>query len=242
MNEPITDDTHTDDTLAYEPVSGVNELSTDEPATGANEPVKVMIVDDHESVRNLFEYEFCPENGFRVVASLASADNAELACYSKCPELILMDVCTEYGASGLEAAERILKEFPDVKIIMTSGFDEFSYSVRAKELGAHAFIYKIESSEYYREVAKQVLEGEYVFPEPKKIPLPQGEAPFTNREMEILRLKCQCLKNAEISSRLFISELTVNRHIQNMLHKSGYSSIAELMIYVVSNGWINPNY
>ena len=207
-----------------------------------NEPVRVVIVDDHESIRNLFEYEFRPENGFEVVASIASADNAELVCHAKHPALIVMDVCTEGGASGLDAAENILRKFPGVKIIMTSGFDEFSYSSRAREVGAHAFVYKIESSSYYRDVAEKVLAGETVFPEPKKIPLPTGEAPFTSREMEILRLKCKCMKNADIASNLFISELTVNRHIQNMLQKSGFASIAELMMYVVSNGWINPNF
>ena len=206
------------------------------------ELIKVMIVDDHESMRNSFEHEFCAENGFEVVASIASAKSAELECQSKHPDIVIMDVCTEENASGLDAAGTIREKFPEIKIIMTSGFDEISFAPRAKELGTHAFICKSKSSTYFREAAHRVLKGEYSFPESRTIPIPQGEAHFTAREIEILELKCRHIKNPDIAAKLFISEKTVKRHIENMLKKTDFSSILDLVIYVVSNGWINPNY
>ena len=113
---------------------------------------------------------------------------------------------------------------------------------RAKELGAHAFVYKSDSLKYFSEVARLVLNGEYCFPASKKIPLPNGGAPFTDREMEILRMKCQHITTAEIAEKLDIKEKTVRRHIENMLSKTGLPSVLDLVIYVISNGWINPNY
>ena len=203
---------------------------------------KILIVDDHKISRDLLEREFCPENGFEVIGSLVHAASAEGFCAAKRPDVIIMDVCTGEGISGLEAAENILTRYPDIKIIVTSGFDEVTYMPRAKEIGAHAFIYKIEGADYFREVALRVLEGEVVFPERKTIPVSQGETPFTSKEMEVLRLLCKYKTSRDIANELSISDHTVRRHIENMRHKSGMKSAMDLVIYVLSNGWVNPNY
>jgi DNA-binding NarL/FixJ family response regulator len=204
--------------------------------------IKVLLVDDHESMRESWEKEFCPENGFEVVGSIASAADTEVLCFRNRPDLIITDVCTTSGASGLEAAAKIRKKYPEVKIMVTSGFDEITYAPRARELGAHAFVYKTQSARTFRETALRVLGGEYVFPEPITIPMPQGEAPFTDREMEILRLLCKGMATEQIIKELFITEATLKYHKGNMLAKSGFTKTSELVIYVISNGWINPNY
>ena len=204
--------------------------------------IKVLIVDDHESMRNSLEQEFCTDNGFKVVGSIANAADAELFCASVKPVLVITDVCTENGASGLDAAALIRQKHPAIKIIVTSGFDEITYLPRAKELGAHAFICKTQSLSHYREIAKRVLDGETIFTEPKSIPLPMGEAPLTGRELEVLRLMCKNLTSEEIAKELFISLGTVKYHKANMLAKTGFKKAVELAFYVISNGWINPNY
>ena len=112
---------------------------------------------------------------------------------------------------------------------------------RAKEIGAHAFVYKDSRLDYYREVARRVLGGEYVFPQPKTIPLPKGEAPFSDREMEVLRLLCRQTSNHDIAEQLGISIHTVRRHIDNMRLKAGFATATELVIHIISKGWINPN-
>lgn len=207
-----------------------------------SELIRTMVVDDHISMRDLFEKEFTAENGFTVTDSIGSAIDAVAFCTLSDPDLVIMDVCTENGASGLDAAETILKKFPKTKVIVTSGFEEITYMPRARRIGAHAFVYKSKSAEYYRDVAHRVMSGVYVFPEPKIIPLPEGETPFTDREMEVLSLMCKCMTNQEIAEELFISPKTVNRHIENMRQKAGVNSVMELTTYVLSNGWINPNY
>ncbi len=208
----------------------------------STELVKVLIVDDHESLRNSFEMEFCEDNGFKVVGSIGAAALAEAVCRSAQPDIVIMDVCTEGEVSGLGAAEAILRQQPDIKIIVTSGFDEITYIPRAKEIGAHAFVYKSESLTYFREVARSVLDGERVFPEAKTIPLPQGETVFSEREMEVLRLLCRRMSTQAIAEELHISAHTVRRHIENMRQRAGFGTAVELVIYVVSNGWINPKY
>jgi len=204
--------------------------------------IKVLIVEDHKSISDAFASEFCPENGFTVTGSITCAADAENECRRTLPDVIIMDVCTEDGASGLDAAEIILKEFPDVKIVVTSGFDEVTYMPRAQLLGAHAFVFKSKELAHFRETAKRVMDGEYVFPEPLTIPIPQGDAPFTDKEMEILRLMCNGMTGAQIAEELQVSERTIKYHKANMLAKTGFSSGTELAFYIVSHGWINPHY
>ena len=203
---------------------------------------KVLIVDDHESMCDSLTYSLESKGGFTVIGKLPRADYAEMFCKKHIPDLIFMDVCTEAGASGLEATKNIRKEFPEMKIIVMSGFDEITYAPRAKEAGASAFVFKSRSLGYFTEVASGVMEGKTFFPEAKTIPMPMGEAPLTEREMEVLRLMCLHMTSKEIGEELFISENTVKYHKSNMLAKTGFTKAVDLAFYMISKGWINPRY
>lgn len=204
--------------------------------------IKVLIVDDHESMCDSLVHALEDAQGFQVVGSLKSAQHAELYCMKLAPDLILMDVCTEGGASGLEAIKEIRQKHPQVKVIVMSGFDEITYGPRAKEAGAQAFVFKSKSLDYFVEVAKGVMQGETFFPEPKIIHTTIGEAPLTEREMEVLKLLCRHMTNKEIADKLFITEHTVKYHKTNMLAKTGFKKTVDLAFYMISNGLINPLY
>lgn len=203
---------------------------------------KVLIVDDHESMCDSLLHALTSTNEFIVAGSLKSAIHAELYCMKLKPDLVLMDVCTEGGASGLEATKTIREKYPNIKIIVMSGFDEITYAPRAKEAGAHAFVFKSKSLDYFVKVAKGVMEGESFFPEPKTIITEIGEAPLTDREMEVLRLMCKHMTSKEIADELFITEHTVKYHKSNMLAKTGFKKTVDLAFHMISNGLINPLY
>lgn len=204
--------------------------------------IKVLIVDDHESMCDSLTYALEGTDEFAVVGRLPTAAYVEIYCEKLRPELVLMDVCTQGGASGLEATKVLRERFTDMKIIVMSGFDEITYAPRAKETGAHAFVFKSKSLDYFIEVARGVMQGETYWPAARVIPMPMGEAPLTGREMEVLRLLCRHLTSKEIAAELFISENTVKYHKSNMLAKTGFSKTVDLAFYMISNGWINPLY
>ncbi len=204
--------------------------------------IEVLIVEDHISMRESLSIALTNAGDFNVIGGLPNADYALDFCQRMHPDLVLMDVCTEGGASGLKAVAEIHKEFPEIKIIVMTAFDEITYVPRAKAAGANGFVYKSRSLGYFLEVARKVMAGGSSFPEPKTIPLPQGEAPLTDREMEVLRLMCKHMTNKEIAEELFISEHTVKYHKSNMLGKTGFSKAVDLAFYMISNGWINPLY
>ena len=193
-------------------------------------------------MRETMEGYIRQSEGYCLVGSVARASLAEKLCASVQTDLVLMDVCTEGGASGLKAVEAIRKTDPEVKIIIMTAFDEITYIPRARAAGANGFIYKSRSLHDFLEVARTVMAGGSSFPEPRTIPMPQGEAPLTDREMEVLRLMCRHMTNKEIAQELFISENTVKYHKMNMLGKTGFSKAVDLAFYMISNGWINPLY
>ena len=191
--------------------------------------IKVLIVDDHASMREALATALTGSGEFIVVGEVSNADYALDFCKRLQPDMVLMDVCTEDGASGLEAVEAIRKAYVDIKIIVMTAFDEITYIPRAKAAGANGFVYKSKSLNYFLEVVKEVLAGGSSFP-------------LTDREMEVLRLMCRHMTNKEIARELFISENTVKYHKMNMLGKTGFSKAVDLAFYMISNGWINPLY
>ena len=203
---------------------------------------KILIVDDHESMIDSLSFALTRSNEFEVIGILKNAEHAELYCLKLRPDLVLMDVCTEDGASGLDATLVIREKFPDIKVIVMSGFDEITYAPRAKEAGAHAFVFKSKSLDYFVNVAKGVMEGEKFFPASKTIPTSMGEAPLTEREMEIIRLICKHMTNKEIAEELFISQHTVKYHKSNILAKTGFKKTVDLAFEMILNGLINPMY
>ena len=203
---------------------------------------EVLIVDDHESICDSLSYALAVTERFLVAGKLQSAAGAAAACEKLRPDLVLMDVCTEGGASGLDATKTIREKYPDIKVIVMSGFDEITYAARAKDAGAHAFVLKSKSLDFFVEAAVGVMRGEGCFPEARVIPLPRGEAPLTPRELEVLRLMCRHMTTREIAAELFISDNTVKYHKANMLAKTGFAKAVDLAFYMISNGWINPLY
>lgn len=203
---------------------------------------KILIVEDHKYMLESLTNVFNKTGEFQVVGGIPDANLTDIFCEKLEPDLILMDICTEGGASGLEATKRIREKLPDIKIILMTAFDEISYMPRAKEAGAHGFIFKSKSLDYFIETAKDVIGGEVVFPGAKLIPMPMGEAPLTEREMAVLRLMCKHMSNKEIADELLISENTVKYHKTNMLGKTGFTKTVDLAFYMISKGWINPNF
>lgn len=202
---------------------------------------RVLLVDDHRMIRDSFRELFDRMPGYELVGSIASADLAEAFCARLRPDLIVMDVCTEGNISGLTAAATLRRRFPKLKIIIMSGFDEISYSARAKQVGASAFVSKSAGLDEFESVIRTVTGGGEHFAESER-DLPEILSLLTDRERQILRLLCEHKSRREIARELYLSEMTVKRHVANMLAKTGFADSVELAFYMITNGWINPRY
>lgn len=193
---------------------------------------RVMIVEDQAMPRTLFEMIVNDAADFELAYSIKSSNLAAVYCEKGGINLILMDVCTDMDASGLEAAERIKSRFPHIKIIIVTSLPEFSWLKRAREIGVESFWYKNVSEIPLIEIMKRTVSGESIYPD-KTPAVSFGAATnhdFSYREMEILKELSTGASNIEIGRLLSLSPNTVRNVIQNMLEKTGFKSRTELAV------------
>lgn len=194
--------------------------------------VKVMVVDDQLVARRMFEMYLKDSPQYEIVHMVASAAFADTYVLKGGVDLVLMDILMHDGSNGLDAAARIKKNCPDVKIIAVTSMPEASWIDRAREIGIESFWYKEVEKESILDVMDRTMAGESVYPDSSpKIELgPLSNVEFTDRELEVLRAMVTGISNQEISQKLGMSEGTVKWHIHNMLEKTECKSRTELAI------------
>ncbi len=202
--------------------------------------IRIFIADDHISVLDAFRNFISAEEDMTFVGCATSGVDALAQCRMLNPDVVLTDTSMENSDSGIRLAVQIKEEMPNTRVIVMSGFDEISYIPEAKKAGADAFLSKSTPLSEFVHMIRAVLRGEGSFPKEVQIPTAQGETPFTERELEIMRLLCHSYSRKEIAETIHVAEGTVKRHLENMLLKSGCKSSLELVVYVVGNGWISP--
>ena len=121
-------------------------------------PYQILIVEDQEMPRQLFEIFVRSDPRYALAASISNAELAIEFCRHGRIDLILMDVMTELGSSGLDAAEAIKREFPAVRIIVVTSMPEASWLKRAREIGVDSFWYKEAQKEPILAVMERTME------------------------------------------------------------------------------------
>ena len=191
----------------------------------------VLIVEDQKLPRELFEIYVGSSERFSLLLSIPNAAAALPVCRTARVDLILMDVMTELGSSGLAAAEEIKRAFPEIKIILVTSMPEYSWLSRARNAGVDSFWYKDGQKEGLLDVMERTMAGERIYPD--ETPLIRigntTNRDFTERELDVLKELTTGDTNAEIAERLCISVATVKSHIQHMMEKTGFRTRTELV-------------
>lgn len=198
----------------------------------------VLIVEDQQMPRQLFEIFVQSSEHYHHLASVANAELAIDICRTRSVDLILMDVMTEYNNNGLSAAEEIKGEFPKIKIIIVTSMPEYSWLGRARSIGVDSFWYKDGNKETILSVMDRTMAGESIYPlDTPLVPIGQvSNHEFTERELDVLRELITGDSNTEIGERLNMSAGTVKWHIKNMLEKTGFHTRTELATEARSKG------
>lgn len=201
---------------------------------------KTVIAEDFKMIRQVFESAVQESEGYELVASFPTAQQAMEWCESHEVDLVLMDVLIPGSINGLEAARQIKKISPKTKIIIVTSMPELSYERQAREIGVESFWQKEVQEQTIQEIMDRTMAGESVYPgyQPK---VNIGEAvstEFTEREVDILKELVTGASNAEIAEKLGLKEPTVKMHVKNMLQKTGYRSRLELAVKVRHMGLI----
>ena len=201
---------------------------------------RVMIVEDDPMARKLFEIIVEGSGRYEVAASIESASLAEIYCMSDHIDLILMDVCTALHASGIDAAAKIKKRFPDIKIIIVTSQPECDFIERALNAGVDSFWYKEPSDDVLLALMDSTMAGGSIYPDTTPV-LDLGLAKsieFTARELEVLRELTSGDTDDMIAERLNLSVHTVKKHIKNMFQKTGFTTRTQLAVMARETGLV----
>jgi DNA-binding NarL/FixJ family response regulator len=228
-------------------------------------PIRVIIVDDQALVREGFKRLLEMEPGIAIVAT--ASDGAEamqivgtLAAQHRLPHVALMDVRMPV-LDGIAATELLRQEYPSVRVVMLTTFDDEEFVVRGMRAGARGYLLKDATLQSLIEAIRTAHRGDLylqpsVFarlmdrvgsdpaPAAAITALPRaGDAStlpgdLTEREREILVLLARGASNREISEQLFITEGTVKNHVSNILSKLGLRDRTQAAIFAREHGFL----
>jgi two-component system, NarL family, response regulator LiaR len=200
---------------------------------GEKNKIKVMIVDDHPLVRHGIKTVFEAYDDILLVAEAENGREAIKMCEKYMPDVVLMDIIMPV-LDGVEATEQIIKNWPDVKIITLTSFNDEDLIRKSLKAGAVSYILKNISGAKLIKTIKDVYKGKLALSsQATKILLSELREPLdetiklTEREKEILALIVEGLSNKQIAERLFLSNSTIQFHVSNILSKLGVSKRTE---------------
>jgi len=204
--------------------------------------ITVLLVDDHALVRRGFRRLLEDDTDIQVVGEGSNGDEALRLTTELKPHVIVMDAAMP-GTGGLEATRNILAKHPKAAIIMLSMHAEETLVRQALKAGARGYVLKNALELDLAAAVKRVAAGEQVI-DPALIkpdPLPgERNQRLTPRELEVLQLICDGLSNKEIAVKLDLSANTVAVHRANIMNTLGVHKTAELVVYALQNGLVNP--
>lgn len=194
------------------------------------DPISIIIVDDHEVVRNgLRGYlETLPE--FNVIAEASSGEEALALVTEHIPDVVLMDLIMP-GMDGVEATRRVKKISPRTQVVVLTSYHEDIHIFPALKAGAVAYILKDMKMDKLADAIQRAVHGEttlHPLVAERVLRNLRGEAgadgdaflaELTEREMDVLKLIANGLSNNQIAEKLFITENTVKGHVSNILSK-----------------------
>lgn len=201
---------------------GINEGLISQTKDGGAIPIRILSIDDHTIVREGVAAVIGVQSDMLLIGQAADASQAIAGFRRHRPDIILMDMRLR-EADGAGALISIRGEFPNARIIILATSDsnrEMQFAIRA---GASGYILKRGSTDQLIKAIRSVHAGRRFVPPEVAARFVEnlGEEDLTSRELDVLRLVREGLRNKQIACELAIAETTVNFHIKNMLGKLG---------------------
>lgn len=201
--------------------------------------MNIVIVDDDNLV-SLSLKTILEASGEVIVTEMGKNGKEAIKLYEKHqPEVLLMDIRMD-TMTGLDAAEIILKQYPNANILFLTTFSDDEYIIRALHMGAKGYILK-QDFESLLPALKAVVSGQSVFGNEviEKLPgflthsntFDGSSFDITEKEMSMIELIADGLSNKEIAECLFLSEGTVRNYLSCILEKLELRDRTQLAVF-----------
>lgn len=206
--------------------------------------IRVMIVDDHEVVREGLRSLLNRRPGMTVVAEAGTVKDAVETAVKLRPDVVVMDVRLPDG-SGVEACREIRSEIPETKLIMLTSYADDEAIMSSIMAGASAYLLKQTRGTQLAEAVEAVVRGESLLDprviqrvmdqmrtfanQPAKL---DKDSELTEQEQKILLLIAEGKTNREIAAEVFLSDKTVKNYVSSILSKLNMRRRSEAAAYI----------
>ncbi len=209
-----------------------------------NEPIRVLIVDDHEIVREGLRTLLSEERDIEIVAEAARGEQALVLAAAHRPEVILLDMVMP-GIGGLETIRRLRAAGSKAAVIVLTSFVEDAMVRQALEAGALGYLLKdVSGSELLRALRGAKDGHPALHPEAQRLLMQRLTAPktaspldeLTPREKSVLAEIARGRSNKQIAKELHLSEGTVKGYVSAVLSKLGVEDRTQAALLAVREG------
>lgn len=213
-------------------------------------PVTIYLADDHQILIDGLIAFFNSTGTIEVIGHANDGMTLLRELHSRKPEIVLLDLNMP-KFDGLKTLERISKDFPAVKVIVLSNYNQPQMIKEARMLGARGYLLKNGSKKELLDAIETVCAGETYFTSDDAEPSEESGVftdefkkryQLTRREVEIIVMICEGASTPEISQRLFIAEATVSTHRRNIMFKLEVKNVAELISFARKNGILGDRF
>jgi len=212
--------------------------------------IRIILAEDHKVVREGTRRLLESQSDFEVVGEASDGVEAVDLAKKLKPEIVIMDVSMP-RLNGIEATKQIKALYPNMAILVLTGYDDDEYVFALLEAGAAGYLLKESSGEELIDAIRQVMTGEPVLhpkimkkvlnrlrtPVEESAPQTSSEV-LSDREMEVLKLAATGMSNMEIANSLTLSVRTVQTHLRSIFNKLGVGSRSEAIVYGLKKGWL----
>jgi DNA-binding NarL/FixJ family response regulator len=221
---------------------------------GERSDISVLICDDHRLLTDTLTTVIENDPSLRMLnAPVHSSEEAVELARDHRPDVVLMDIEFRGSMSGIEATRQIKFLSPATNVVIMTAHPSERLLVEAVEAGASGFLRKTEGVDEVLAAVKAAAAGEILIdrmelarllPQVAREREVQRDADvllghLTERELQILQLLGEGLRNDDIATRLFISPQTVQTHIRNILTKLGVHSKLEAVVFGLRHGVVS---
>jgi two-component system, NarL family, response regulator LiaR len=216
-----------------------------------NKLIRILLVDDHNVLRQGMAQVIESQPDMTVVAQAGNGQDAVNLAVQHKPDVILMDINMPQ-MDGVEAARQVTAVHPETGIIILTMYRRDDYVFEAIKAGASGYLLKEVELDELLAAIRSVANGEAVIDsaiagrvlaelrQPQKT-VTKDEPVLSERDLEILQLLAQGLKNQEIADQLFISEKTVRNRLSLIFRRLHLENRTQAVLYAVRKGLIEPN-
>jgi two-component system NarL family response regulator len=201
------------------------------------EPIRVLIVEDHNVVRQGLVALLTMAGGLQVVGEAGSGTEALLRIAELKPDVTLIDLRLP-GLSGVEVIQRSSLKMPQARFIVLTTYDGDEDIYRALKAGARAYLLKGMTSEDLVQTIRAVHAGKSCIPPAiaERLAERMGVQDLTPREFDVLKQIVDGNSNKEIAAALEVSEATVKTHINSLLGKLGVTDRTQAATAAIRRG------